>query len=62
MTYRELAKLIDGMTDEQKDCDVSVYDEELDEFYSLCEGKLYFVREDDLGDGILDLENPFLLF
>lgn len=57
MTYRELAQIIsEKMTDDQKNCDVTVYYFNIDEFYSCrC---IELSEEDD----VLDKDHPYLVF
>jgi hypothetical protein len=55
MTYRQLGDAIKIMTQEQLNMDVTVHDDEDDEFFS---AKLKFQQEDD----VLDHGHPFLEF
>jgi len=60
MTFRDMAKQIESMTDEQKDCDISVYYGDVDEFFPIeCQTRV--VTEGDLGDGVLDIGHPYLI-
>lgn len=60
MTYRELAKKIADMTDEQKDSDVTIYFGDIDEFFPL-ECKIRVVNDDeDPAAGILDNGHHYL--
>jgi hypothetical protein len=58
MTYEELARKIRNMPREAQDCDVTVYDKKLDEFFALTD--LIIVTDGENGDGILDLGHPYL--
>lgn len=53
ITYRTLAKLIERMSDYQKDCDVTVEDLEYDECYP---------AELSIGHSSLDYNHPVLSF
>lgn len=59
MTYRELAYRISLLTDEQKDCDISVYLNQEDEYRSGCDAELYITVEKDCD--VLDEKHPFLV-
>ena len=56
MTYRELAEYISNLSEEQKDCDVTVFISGVEEYYSLSQ---YPVVEAD-GDDVLDDGHPYL--
>ena len=62
MTYQELANLVEGMTEEQKECDVSIYSPDKGEFFEIGR-KILFTSDDndDPANGILDEEHPYLL-
>lgn len=53
MTYRELQEAITKMTDEQKDCNVTVYDEGWDEYLPVVDYRF--------DCDVLDDKNPFLV-
>lgn len=54
-TYKQLEELISGMTEEQKGSDVTVYDQEIDEYFQI-KGIGY------CNDGVLDDDHPFIIF
>lgn len=56
MTYKELRDKIDKMTDEQKNCDVTLFDSDIEEFFAL--DHLKFANENDCD--VLDHGHPFL--
>lgn len=56
MTFKDLAEQINSMTDEQKNCDVSVYVHDMDEFYPLEDSILFSAPEPD----VLDPNTPYL--
>lgn len=55
MTYKELAKSISNMTEDQQNCDVTVYVEGLDEFYPV-----KVLDFQDISD-VLDEGHPVLI-
>lgn len=57
-TYRELGNMIAGMTDEQKDCDVTVYNIENDECWVARD--LLYSSENLCGQ--LDDDHPIIAF
>ena len=58
MTYRELAELIlEEFNDDQLDMDVTVYDQEQDEFYPLAETPWAITSDED----VLDPDHPYLI-
>ena len=59
MTYKQLAAYIAVMTDEERNCNVVLYDEDADEFYDLKgQESLCFAKDDpDLKD-----HHPYLAF
>jgi hypothetical protein len=57
ISFRDLAKIIDGMTDEQKDDMVSIYNQEIDEYFS-AQGVGVTLEEDD----VLDKGHQFIIF
>jgi hypothetical protein len=57
LTFRQLAEHIDQMSDEQKDCDVSIYDGDNDEYY--CVKEVVFATEECQ---VLDVDHPILRF
>jgi len=54
MTYRELQAAIDKLDDEQKDCNVTVYVEGIDEFYPIKD--MTIISE----TGVLDAGHPVM--
>ena len=58
MTYRELAEYISNLTDEQKDCDVTVFVSGVAEYYSLVGD--YPATEAESSD-VLDENHPYLV-
>jgi hypothetical protein len=56
ITYRQLQDTIQNMTEEQKNCDVTVFDAEVDEYHPL--GKIGF---SDDGCDVLDKNHPVLV-
>lgn len=56
MTYKELKDQLDGLTEEQLDMDVTIYDAEIDEFYGCYSPKL----EINTTDSTLDEGHPYL--
>jgi len=56
MTYRELRIFLDGLTDEQLWMDLTVYDNEEDEFYGCYESELNINES----DSTLDIGHPYL--
>jgi hypothetical protein len=74
MTYREVAKIINSMTDEQKDCDIAIHDGRTDEVISSvadldngCKA-IQFVTDwakapklAQFVDGVLDDDHPFFV-
>lgn len=63
VTYRDLAKFIDGLSDEQKDTNVTVYVSEMFEFCPLvdddCDG-LYPLCEADETNQVIAVGHPYL--
>jgi hypothetical protein len=63
VTYRDLEKFISNMSDEQKNCDVTIFVSGVDEFYSLIDADtnniLYPMCEADETD-VLDIGHPYL--
>jgi hypothetical protein len=56
ITFRELARLInEELTEEQKDCDVTIYDPASIEYFPL-----FALSDEDTG-GVLDPKHPFLI-
>jgi len=53
MTYQRLAEIINEMSEEDKMLDVSIYNQEIDEYFSV-------VDFDYCDDGILDDGHPYL--
>lgn len=59
MTYRELAlEILDTLTDEQLDMDVTIYDSEDDEFFGCYANVLGITTSDD--DDVLDENHPYI--
>jgi len=58
MTYRELSEYIENLTEEQKNCDVTVYVSGVDEYYSLV-GDFPALESDH--DDVLDKDHPYLV-
>ena len=59
MTYAELAEIIQDMTVDQLNSDVTVYDSKIDEFFSLRTDRPYLISTDDLD--VLDTGHPYLV-
>lgn len=57
MTYRELAEKIGRMSDEEKDCDVSVHSVIEDEYFSISD-QVSFINEDE--SDVMDDGHPYL--
>ena len=57
LTFRQLAERIEQMSDEQKDCDVSIYDGDNDESYTVED--VAFATEECQ---VLDVGHPILRF
>ena len=55
ITYRELAELIEKMTDEQKDCDLTIFSCYDDEYH---QAELRIERDSD----VLDDNHPIIWF
>jgi hypothetical protein len=62
MTYKELAKSISNMTEDQQNCDVTVYVQMLDEFYPI-QSFLYSMKVFEFQDksDVLDEDHPLLV-
>ena len=65
MTYRRLKDRLDEMTEEQLDCDVSIYEPSIGEFFPLGIHVLITPSDDNEDDddpsiGILDEGHPYL--
>ena len=61
ITYAHLADLIGKMSDEQRECHLSIYDSMNDEFYPV--SAMCIVQEaisDGPGPGVLDENHPYL--
>lgn len=58
MTYHELGVIIAAMTEEQQKCDVTVYIQELDEYYPLVGDYPMCVTEEP---DVLDDNHPYLI-
>jgi succinate dehydrogenase flavin-adding protein (antitoxin of CptAB toxin-antitoxin module) len=58
MTYRQLMKMIEEMTDEQKDSDVTFFDNNDQDFYAL--SGLVF-NEPPLETDVLDRDHPYFI-
>ena len=56
MTYRQLRILLDGLSEEKLNTDVTVYDNEEDEFYGCYESELNINES----DSTLDIGHPYL--
>ena len=56
MTYKKLKDQLDGLTEEQLDMDVTIYNAAEDEFYGCYSPKLEINTE----DSALDEEHPYL--
>ncbi len=54
MTYRELRNDFANLTEEQLDCDVTIYVSQIDEYYPVLGG--FSATE----DGVLDQGHPYL--
>jgi hypothetical protein len=59
LTYAELAKQIDEMTDEQKASTATIFVPGIDEFYPIA--AVEFTKEGGAADGILDKGHPVLV-
>ncbi len=59
ITYRELAEQIGRMTDAQKDSDVTIHDETIDEFFPVTTFVSNWL-DNDPADGVLDDDHPYL--
>jgi hypothetical protein len=57
MTYRDLRKQLNDLTEEQLDMDVTIYDGSVDELFGAYHTDLQFNLEDD----ILDKGHPYLI-
>ena len=54
MTYRELVEKIANLTEEQKNCDVTIYADEYDEYYS---AKDFLITDET---DVLDSNHPYI--
>lgn len=59
LTYRQLADIINQLPEENKDDNVSIYLDQLDEFYPVNSTR-FVDKDDESGDGVLD-EGHFYL-
>jgi hypothetical protein len=59
--YRELAKIISEMNEEQKDMDVTVYLQSTDEFTAVEEVGIVTGSDNDVGADVLDETHPYLV-
>lgn len=58
MTYRELAQKIEALLEYQKDCNVTIYNADIEEYIPV----QYGAYEDDLmGTDVLDKGHPYLV-
>ena len=57
MTWNQLKNKIDMMTEEQKNTSVTVYDNEIDEFFPVIDNIMFSPEEDD----VLDAHHPYLV-
>lgn len=64
VTYRDLARFIANMTDEQKDCDVTIFASTDGEFFPLVDvddnDMFYPMCESDDDNDVLDVGHPYL--
>lgn len=60
MTYRELLEVLNNLSDDQLDSDISIYDKEADEFYS-GSGVGYCI-EGSPAEDILDPDHLYIIF
>jgi hypothetical protein len=61
MTYKELKNQLNGLTDEQLNMDVTIYNAEEDEFYGCYSPKLEIITSDftlDEGHPYLTIKKP----
>ena len=61
MTYRDLLAQLQRLDNEQLDCNVSVYVESFDEWFSGAGGEFAIIREETHADGVLDNNHPYLI-
>lgn len=64
VTYRDLANFIANMSEDQKNCDVTIFVSGVSEFYSLVDphanDSMYPMCESDETD-VLDIGHPYLV-